>query len=546
MGTVKAILTLVLTQYSSQYATASTSLKHPSRRLPKVTNSDDKPDPECQKKYEGKKDFKWPNDGECHESSLTPDEGCTDLKLPFLCPAKSFNKASKPVCVKSYSECTTVVPPCFKSNAFFTCETGKCCLGASECRGLKYKLKIQECADNLTRCEDGKCRMTCAEIKSSRCPIDSPYRCGYGQCTKSKYECTQFSYCLATTPFLCPNMTCVKTMSLCSDLHSFAHFDKPMTLEYSETYSSFDLSTIRWNKSATAFNATSFSVKVSASATIFSPPDESSPFRNQKLDKSATLTIRSISRSEVKDVENQLDKKGFTRIKNFYLIDTMVDSDGNISYDLPLDVSIRSAIIDISTKGRFDDNEAFGSSQSVNFRFNRLQKDEIEIDDQMEMLCLAIINDNNKWQCVSRKTKGSANKLKTLGQKTLSFNINKPGKYAIILNPKPIVLDKFNMPWPCYGLWHRSKFNIFMGMFFVLPVLIIGMSICGDLFKLAHDSNDVATDKENIVEKKRRLEDVIVDFVGQKIEEKVEIGVNYYVNPMHKSQGLDIGIFVIF
>ena len=61
------------------------------------------------------------------------------------------------------------------------------------------------------------------------------------------------------------------------------------------------------------------------------------------------------------------------------------------------------------------------------------------------------------------------------------------------------------------------------------------------MYQFEKDCMDVRDDRNNLIEQRRRMEDVTADFVGQNLDEKMEEGIEYYVNPVHSSQGTDIG-----
>jgi len=77
-------------------------------------------------------------------------------------------------------------------------------------------------------------------------------------------------------------------------------------------------------------------------------------------------------------------------------------------------------------------------------------------------------------------------------------------------------------------------------VFFGLPILIILLGIVADIFKFEAKCKDITEDKKFMKEQVSRMEDVTCDFIGQKISEKIDEGIEYYVNPTHKSMGTNI------
>lgn len=61
-----------------------------------------------------------------------------------------------------------------------------------------------------------------------------------------------------------------------------------------------------------------------------------------------------------------------------------------------------------------------------------------------------------------------------------------------------------------------------------------------DIMKFESKCKDVRDDRKFLKEEADRLGNITCDFVGQKISDKVHEGIEYFVNPVHRSADLDI------
>jgi len=62
----------------------------------------------------------------------------------------------------------------------------------------------------------------------------------------------------------------------------------------------------------------------------------------------------------------------------------------------------------------------------------------------------------------------------------------------------------------------------------------------GDVVEFEVKCKDIKDDRKFLREQVDRMGDVTADFVGQKLSEKIDEGIEYSINPVHASQGLDV------
>lgn len=165
-------------------------------------------------------------------------------------------------------------------------------------------------------------------------------------------------------------MTCAKLVSDCNDMNAFANFSEPIILNYYSYYALTNLGDISYNENAKSIEASKeFIIKVSANAEIFKP-SEFSPNAGRNLERACTLEITSVAKNALDSVVNKFTKVDFDLIKQFYSISSLLDKHKKTTYELDTELTVKSGIILIETKGRFDDNEKLGSPLSVTFRID--------------------------------------------------------------------------------------------------------------------------------------------------------------------------------
>lgn len=217
-----------------------------------------------------------------------------------------------------------------------------------------------------TRCNDGFCRRNCSAIEYSNCAIDTPFKCGDGRCVKFEFQCASSS-CPFDRPYLCPDMTCSNYIKNCRDTLAYRPF-KEINVVYSKENARIkmgvDVDGVEQNNGvATVF----FTARTNYR--IFAPPDNSPNIAkfNGTLNGNATLKIAPMAFSQVKDVVNNVTENYTISIDRRFHFKNMT---------VPSYFTARSPVLTISTSGRIDDNEYFGTPLLVKFNYDPLMVEE--------------------------------------------------------------------------------------------------------------------------------------------------------------------------
>lgn len=240
------------------------------------------------------------------------------------------------------------------------------------------------------------------------------------------------------------------------------------------------------------------------------------------------------------NVVNQFTRYNYDLIQQFYQITSPKSiKNGKVTFELENDLTVKSAVLSIKSKGRFDDNERFGSGLEVTFRIDQPRIEEIPSSDIMNQLCLGTVSHDSQWSCYSRKESRKSREF-SLMISNLTFEIDRPGIYAVILRPEPKKPNLGAYPWVNNGLIKRKMSELLVICFLFFPILLVFISIVWNLIAFAHSEKNIKIDRDNMQERLKRVENMTIDFVGQKLNEKVDIGINYYMNPMHQSKQINI------
>lgn len=201
-------------------------------------------------------------------------------------------------------------------------------------------------------------------------------------------------------------------------------------------------------------------------------------------------------------------------------------------------LSIKSSIIKVSTTGRFNDQDIFGGPLDLVMSTDEIRKGSVLTSDPTHVLCLGVVDWASKlWRCSERDAKGRSSLYNTLRTRKMYYTIQGPGTYAVILRPK---FDPNQKPTAYKGIITSHKPQVLMILVCFIPVLVLLGGAMVDIFKFESYCKDVKDDRKFLKEEADRLGNITADFVGQKIADKVHEGIEYYVNPVHRSADIDI------
>jgi hypothetical protein len=168
---------------------------------------------------------------------------------------------------------------------------------------------------------------------------------------------------------------------------------------------------------------------------IFAPPrgsanDVALRSINKTFNSNCTLYVEAVSWETVSPVVNTIEVNRsisfdedypfeHTTVRNFF--------------------TVRSSVLNISTRGRMDDNEYFARPISIRFNYNPIKVgttnvSELQVDiANQNHLCLGVITGSSEqnWICASRKIIGVSS---TVGAQ-IEYEVPGPGIYAVIFRP---------------------------------------------------------------------------------------------------------------
>lgn len=84
------------------------------------------------------------------------------------------------------------------------------------------------------------------------------------------------------------------------------------------------------------------------------------------------------------------------------------------------------------------------------------------------------------------------------------------------------------------------KQTIFLSFFFFIPIIFLTIKLFSDYLSYESECRERKDDRLFMKEQVSRMEDITADFLGQKISEKLDEGMDFNINPIHRSQNLDI------
>ena len=460
-------------------------------------------------------------------------------KIPLLITLILLNTKKTLAQFIGYDErCNITYPLRCQSND--TCYLrGTQCAISSMCStpGLAYQCPENECQDRFfncktkkldcrfrshRRCPDGFCRTDdCKKVHYSCCPMNKPLLCGSGRCVSYMFQCSGGSYCPLHTPFICSDMSCTTSLELCPDTKKGGTFP-PQVITYDFTNKHIDhMTSIFKGSQVSKKTPSSLMITVKIFYDAFNAP-KGSPFYNKTLNRSAKMVIEPYGLDRLQNLTNELNSTLAEVSRNFFMI---------AEFNLPYFVTIRSAAIKVSTKGRFDDNAPFKVPFIVQFAIDTIKKHEIAISNYEDYLCLAkVIHYDNRWECVSRNILNLeyTNDMRLL-LSNAAYNVPGPGIYAVIFRPRMtpgLITDQF-----C-GLVCKNRRLVIFICFVILPILMIIACMCWKYVLLKWESEEREAEAIQRREKLIQMEKLTAGFKGQSLKEKMAENMQYHQNPL--------------
>ena len=406
-------------------------------------------------------------------SIKTIDKDCNEL-YSKRCPKNPFK--DEVICKKDYEECDGF-EGCIDTKLPYLCSNGVCAENFYSCKEKYFTCDTAK----ETKCIDGLCREDCSLIKFSSCKFDIPLRCPSGQCVGDFVECASPS-CPADQPFMCPDSQCKGSFFMC---------------EYPKN--------IRIIKSLEKMTRDELEV-------IYLYDQRNIHVMIIQIEDQLHVKIKGVALSQVENTVLDYDKVYDPVFNEFFL---------NKGSELKPYQFIRSTIVKVVAYEDVLENRKpitlemeidYKHSDSAFYKHNRKY-----------LYCLGILKENNMWKCLNTYESNSMSKR-------LNFKIRQDGIFAVIFSPS-LEPGVFTEEVYC-GLICKDKRLTFLFIFIGLPCLIIIMYIFYKIYSKKLQESNINTKKIFVEKKMKEIENVNVDFKGQTIFEKLDEGVQYFVNPI--------------
>lgn len=119
----------------------------------------------------------------------------------------------------------------------------------------------------------------------------------------------------------------------------------------------------------------------------------------------------------------------------------------------------------------------------------------------------------------------------------MTYGIDWPGIYAVIL--KPVFKPPHEKPEAFTGILQQNRVTVFLVLFFYAPIIFLIVGVILDYTKFHAHFVDIKEDADNMDKQLKGYRNITVDFLGEKIKEKVDLKIEYYTNKIHNSYGLE-------
>lgn len=343
-------------------------------------------------------------------------------------------------------------------------------------------------------------------------------------------------------------MTCQVAYANCPKSYAYVLADEDIKLEFRPTNEKASPS-VKYSGVAKIAGHEEWLYKIKANELLFSPNPLVSTWlikQGEKLDihfvprilrTPATLIAETVPFNRLRDSQNLMNRTAYIQFQEYYNILPISNDVGEIDYFPNLFITVRSPVVKIVTSGRYDDKEMFGDSLTIDFKVDQIRIQEVLPEYPNKNLCLGQLNtETREWTCANRN-KPEDLYMNTLKLRTMEYEIFQPGTYAVILKPIYLPKQKQNA---YTGFLKLQKFQCIAIFFLWLPLTVIIMGLLGDIIEFEIKCRDLKDDRKFLKEQVSRMEDITCDFIGQKLSEKIDEGIEYSINPIHSSQGLDI------
>lgn len=210
----------------------------------------------------------------------------------------------------------------------------------------------------------------------------------------------------------------------------------------------------------------------------FNSPTKS-PFNGVKLTNHAHIKIEPIALHDIMELENRLNSTLAGVARDFFMISEET---------MPYYITLRSAAIKVSSKGRNDDNELFKVPFNIEFAIDSIKKHQVPVSNYEDFICLGRINYHSKrWECASRKILNVLPDQLGIELLKAEYSIAGPGSYAVIFRPRMtpnLITQSF-----C-GMICKHKKVIIALCFIILPLMVVLLCMCWKYLLLTWEAKE--------------------------------------------------------
>lgn len=149
----------------------------------------------------------------------------------------------------------------------------------------------------------------------------------------------------------------------------------------------------------------------------------------------SSITFESIGFRDIKEAKNEISDDLVPLVEKFYKTD---------SKNLPYYLTVRSSIVQVSSKGRFDNSEYFGDSIKILFNYNEISTIDFNLNKTTlkDYMCLGQLIGEN-WDCASRNVTNILNREDSPSRfPMIEYELPGPGTFAVIFKPRPVRINK--------------------------------------------------------------------------------------------------------
>lgn len=143
------------------------------------------------------------------------------------------------------------------------------------------------------------------------------------------------------------------------------------------------------------------------------------------------ISFEAVGFRDVKDAKNVLTDNMIPSVEKFYRTKAK---------NLPYYLTVRSSIVQVSSKGRFDNNEYFGEPIRILLNYNEIIALDLKLNitTLRNYICLGQLV-NEQWECASRVIKQLLKRENSPSkQPMIEYELPGPGTFAVIFKPKNV------------------------------------------------------------------------------------------------------------